>query len=139
MSGSLISASVANVVRTLTNSKGQSTVTAQKTSFPSPATGCARWEGKATAALPLSACSPGLASGQREDHGNLRLHFYWLAVKVVRLVPPLLHRLDGGRRQHGVAADQSQILDCAVLAGFRLDHESALHAGLSRQRWRCRR
>ena len=47
----------------------------------------------------------GLTSGQGKIHRNLRLHFDWLAIQNVRFVLPLLHRLDGRWRQHGMTTD----------------------------------
>src|SRR4029077_2920139 len=66
-----------------------------------------------------------LAASQREGHLHLRVHFDRFSVQQVRLVLPLLHRLDRGRSQHRVTANQLQVLDVARLADLRLqDHRS---------------
>src|SRR6266576_996647 len=75
-----------------------------------------------------------LAAGQREVHLHLRINFDRFAVQQVRLVLPLLHRLDRGRSQHRVTADQLQVLDVASLADLRLQDHRSLNTSLTRQR-----
>ena len=76
-----------------------------------------------------------LASGECEVHLYRRFHFHRFAVQQVRLVLPLLHSFDGRGRQHGMAADQTEVLNVTRLADLRLKDNGPLNASLPRQRW----
>src|SRR5579872_6473256 len=97
------------------------------------------WGRTALLKLPIhitnNLCSPGLAAGQSKVHRNLRLDFDRFAIQNVRLVLPLLYRFDGCRRQHGMATDQTQILDSPIFADLGLQQHTPLDACLASQRW----
>jgi hypothetical protein len=48
----------------------------------------------------------GLPSGQGEVDLYFRIHFDRFAVEQIRLISPLLHRIDGRRGEHRMPADQ---------------------------------
>ena len=61
-----------------------------------------------------------LAPGEREVHLHLRLNLDRLSVQQIRLVLPLLHGFDRGRRQHRMPADQLKVFDRAFFADLSL-------------------
>src|SRR5580704_13011722 len=93
------------------------------------------------AATAVTGCSAGLRIGNRllaavqaEIDNYLGLNRYRLSIEQVRLVAPLFHGLDCGRGQHGMPADQLQILNRTFFADLRLEHDLPLDARLPRQR-----
>ncbi len=57
-----------------------------------------------------------LSSGEREVNGYFRIYFDRFAVQQVRFVLPLLHGVQCTLHQHGMPADQLQVLDGTILA-----------------------
>src|SRR5512146_660930 len=83
------------------------------------------------------ACSRYLSARQREVHHYLGVHCHWFTVQHVGLVAPLLHGFNCSRGQHGMSADQLQVLDRTVLADLRLQQNLPLDAGLAGKWWIC--
>ena len=65
---------------------------------------------------------------------DLSIHLDRFAVENVRPVPPLAHRLKCCRNQHGMACDQSQVLDRSVLTYHRGQDNGALNSCIPCQR-----
>ena len=66
--------------------------------------------GVLTIGLARAASSLDLAARQGEVNLYSGLHSDWFTVQQVRLVPPLLHRFNGSRRQHRMPTDEPQVL-----------------------------
>src|ERR1700727_1031408 len=75
-----------------------------------------------------------LSARQSEVNLYFRIYFDRFAVEQVRLVFPLLHRLDCRRSQHWMPTYQGEVFDRTILADHRMQHDLALNAGLPRQR-----
>src|SRR5579864_6268440 len=83
---------------------------------------------------PLLGPACDLTAGKREVHLDLRFHFHWLAIQQVGLVFPLLYGFNRRRSQHGMPADQAQVLNVSTLAYLCLQKNRSLDSRLARQR-----
>src|SRR5215469_329638 len=80
-----------------------------------------------------------LTSGKCEINCDVGVDFNWLSIQQVRLVAPLLHRIDGGLRQQRQSALDSHIAHTAILADYGQQHYGSFNpfpASLRRVLWR---
>lgn len=73
-------------------------------------------------------------STQAEIHRYLSLDFDGLTIQVVRLIAPILDRLNSCRGQKRVAADELKVLDRAVLGNDCLQDDGTMYARLASNR-----
>src|SRR6266446_4857095 len=67
-----------------------------------------------------------------EPHGNGGLNFYRLIVQQIRLVPPLLYRLQSCLLQDWMPADRAEVFDSACLTDSSLQNHVTLNVRNSR-------
>src|SRR5579864_1096617 len=94
------------------------------------------WDGKAvhTSTKSSNRAAPSLTPGEGEVDLHLGFDLYWFTIEQVGLVLPLLDGFDRSRSQHGVPADQLQVLNAAILADLSLQDDRTLNARLTCQR-----
>ena len=73
-----------------------------------------------------------LSIGKGEIHIDRRFHVNRFTVQVIGLVTPLLHGFHCGLDEHGMTADDAQILYRAVFADKCLQYHASLNASLTR-------
>src|SRR5215469_13272722 len=76
-----------------------------------------------------------LTSGKCEINCDVGVDFNWLSIQQVRLVAPLLHRIDGGLRQQWQSALDSHIAHGAIPGDHSHQHYGSFNPFPASFRW----